>query len=67
MCIFPECLQEVSVDALEDSINWGTEETYGIQKILRPTGIIGKFFLINCGMDPPLYSYNGYDYMATKH
>ncbi|XP_023332473.1 acetylcholinesterase 1 isoform X2 [Eurytemora carolleeae] len=43
-----ECLQEVSVDALEDSINWGTEETYGIQKILRPTGIIdGKFLPAN--------------------
>ena len=33
-----ECLQALDKEVLEDSINWGVEETLGIQKILRPTG-----------------------------
>ena len=39
------CLQAIDAKDLETSINWGAEETLGIQKILRGTGVIdGDFF-----------------------
>ena len=28
------------------TINWGTEETLNIQKIFRPTGVIGKILFL---------------------
>ena len=40
-----ECLQNLDKEILADSINWGTEETMNIQKILRPTGIVEGDFL----------------------
>jgi len=40
-----ECLQALPKEVLEDSINWGVEETLGIQKILRPTGIVDGDFI----------------------
>lgn len=40
-----ECLQNLPVEDIESSINWGTEETLNIQKILRPTGVIDGSFL----------------------
>ena len=40
-----ECLQKLERDVLEDSINWGSEETLNIQKILRATGIVEGDFL----------------------
>ena len=33
------------MQVLESAINWGTEETLGIQKILRPTGIVDGDFI----------------------
>jgi hypothetical protein len=38
-------LQNLARDILEDSINWGSEETLNIQKILRATGIVEGDFL----------------------
>lgn len=40
-----DCLQNMDRDSLEDSINWGSEETLDIQKILRPTGVVDGDFL----------------------
>jgi len=40
-----ECLQNLDRDTLEDSINWGSEETLNIQKIFRPTGVVEGDFL----------------------
>merc|ERR1712002_824393 len=40
-----ECLQSLDRDILESSINWGSDETLGIQKIFRPTGIVEGDFL----------------------
>ena len=40
-----DCLQEVDFKDLEESINLGSEETLGIQKVFRGTGVIdGDFF-----------------------
>jgi len=39
-----DCMRKASIKSLEDSITWGTKETYYIQKPFRPTGVIdGKF------------------------
>ena len=35
----------MTMQVLESAINWGTEETLGIQKILRPTGIVDGDFI----------------------
>merc|ERR1711970_789865 len=40
-----ECLQGLDRDTLEDSINWGSPETFDIQKIFRPTGTVEGDFL----------------------
>lgn len=40
-----ECLQNMDRDVLESTITWGTEETLGIQKILRPTGVVDGDFI----------------------
>ena len=40
-----DCLQNIDAKDLEESINLGSEETLGIQKVFRGTGIIdGDFF-----------------------
>ena len=40
-----ECLQNLKRETIQESINWGTEETMGIQKILRATGVVDGDFL----------------------
>jgi acetylcholinesterase len=40
-----DCLQNLPYKDLEQSINWGMEETFQIQKIFRPTGVIDGTFL----------------------
>ena len=40
-----ECLQALDRETIQQSIDWGTEETMGIQKILRATGVVDGDFL----------------------
>jgi len=40
-----DCLQNLPREMIQSSGDWGDDETYQIQKILRPTGIIGREFL----------------------
>jgi len=40
-----ECLQNLDRDVLESSTTWGLEETFNIQKIFRPTGVVDGDFL----------------------
>jgi len=39
------CLREMPIDKLLETMEWGVEETLMIQKIFRPTGTIGDDFL----------------------
>ena len=40
-----DCLRATDREVLQSAIQWGTEETLNIQKILRPTGIVDGDFL----------------------
>ena len=40
-----DCLQSLDRETIQQSIDWGTEETMGIQKILRATGVVDGDFL----------------------